>query len=91
MIVVSQEFKDAIQANPRKLYAKAEIVFTDPFVTRNITFLPGSNAYTSYPEQTANNKVETSYKIISLDGYNILDGSYKLAPSEDDTYLIEMG
>jgi len=91
MINVSQEFKDAIQANPRKLYAKAEIVFTDPSVTRNITFLPGSNAYTSYPEQTANNKVETSYKIISLDGYNILDGSYKLAPSEDDTYLIEMG
>jgi len=91
MISVSQAFKDAIQGNPRKLYAKAEILFTDPFVTRSITITPGTNAYTSYPDQTANNKTMTSYKIISLDGYNILDGSYRLAPSEDDTYPIEMG
>lgn len=91
MLNVTQEFKDALRSSSRKLYAKADIVYTDVFVTRNVTITQASNAYTSYPQQVNNGKEKISYKILSLDGSCTLDGSYKLAPTVDELNSIEMG
>ena len=90
MFPVTKEFKDKILQNPRKVFGKVQIDYSDPFIDQSITVLTSENANISYPKQTADGIQDIRSKIASLDGSWVLDGTWTLAPSYADE-LVQMG
>jgi hypothetical protein len=91
MYPVSAEFNQKMKAAIRRIYAKVQIDYTDPFLDQSIQVQANENANISYPSQTADNIQEPVGKIFSLDGSCVLDGSYILAPTEEDKDTAQMG
>lgn len=91
MYAVSAEFRDKIKAQTRRIYGKIQIDYTNPFLDQSITVTANENANVSYPEQTADDIIEPLGKIASLDGSWVLDGTYCLAPNEQESKAYQMG
>lgn len=91
MYSVSAEFRDKIKAQTRRIYGKIQIDYTNPFLDQSITVTANENANVSYPEQTADDIIEPLGKIASLDGSWVLDGTYCLAPNEQESKAHQMG
>ena len=91
MYQVSQDFKDKMKAQTRKIYGKVQIDYTDPFLDQSIQMQVSESANVSYPMQTADSVLNTLSKIASLDGSWSLDGSYVLAPEIHDLDSAQMG
>lgn len=91
MYPVSQEFNEKILSSPRKVYGKLVIDYTNPFLDQSIEIETNEDANVSYPMQTADSVKKPIGKIFSLDGSCELDGSYILAPTEDEYETIQMG
>ena len=91
MYSVSAEFRDKIKAQTRRIYGKIQIDYTNPFLDQSITVTANENANVSYPEQTADDIIEPLGKIASLDGSWVLDGTYCLAPNEQESKASQMG
>jgi len=91
MYPVSAEFNQKMKAPLRRIYAKVQIDYTDPFLDQSIQVQANENANVSYPSQTADNIREPIGKIFSLDGSCALDGSYVLAPAEEEKDTAQMG
>jgi hypothetical protein len=90
MYPVSEEYKDSVLAQIRKVTGKVQIDFTDPFIDQSITVTTSENANVSYPNQTADTAVNPVGKIASLDGSWVL-GEYVLAPNPDQSRYSQMG
>jgi len=89
---VSQAFLDAIKAAERQVIAKVTIDYTNPFLDESITVSVSEQAAVSWPQQTADAVEEVPYRWISLDGSWVLDGTYRLAPvNEEQLSLYQMG
>lgn len=82
MYPVSADFLAAMKADRRQVLAKAEINYTDPFIDQSIAVAASEQANVSYPAQTADAVQDVLYRWASLDGSWVLDGSYRLAPTE---------
>lgn len=91
MYPVTQDFHNKMKATTRRIYAKVQIDYTDPFLDQSISVQASENSNISYLAQTADNIQEPSGKIFSLDGSCVLDGSYVLAPTEEDAETKQMG
>lgn len=91
MYPVTQDFNDEMKALNRKVYGKVQIDYTDPFLDQSIHVESSEQANVSYKEQTADSVVDPVGKIASLDGSWVLDGSYVLAPSPEDSEKYQMG
>lgn len=91
MYQVSNEFNEKMKALNRKVYAKVQIDYTDPFLDQSIQVEGNENANVSYPKQTADNIQEPIGKIASLDGTWVLGGDYVLAPGVDEIETHQMG
>ncbi len=91
MYPVSTVFKNAIKAKERRVYGKVQIDYTSPFLDQSIEITANEVANVSYPEQTADGIKEPFDKIASLDGSWVLDGTYTLAPTEEDAEKKQMG
>lgn len=83
MYPVTQDFIDAMRADKRRVLAKVQIDYTDPFLDQSIEIQASEQANVSYPEQTADAVEQVPYKWASFDGSWVLDGSYRLAPTPD--------
>ena len=81
---VSQDFHNQMKAQSRRIYGKIQVDYTDPFIDQSIQASVNENANYSYPEQVADNIQEPYGKIASLDGSWVYDGTYVLAPAEDE-------
>ncbi len=88
---VSQEFYNQMQADKRRVVAKCQIDYTDPFMDQSIEVSPSEQASTSYPEHTADVVSEPGAKFASLDGAWVLGEDYALAPGAEDAKIVQMG
>ncbi len=84
MITVTDEFRNAIKAQTRHIIGKIQIDYTDPFLDQSINISASENANISFPNQTADMAIKPTGKIASLDGSWVLDGTWVLAPAEDE-------
>jgi len=80
-----------MRADRRQVFARVEIDYTDPFMDQSLNIAVSERANVSYPQQTADSVLETTYKWISLDGSWVLDGSYRFAPSADKLAQYQFG
>src|SRR5690606_37339474 len=88
---VSQDFHNQMKAQTRRIYGKIQVDYTDPFIDQSIQVSANENANYSYPEQVSDNIEEPHGKIASLDGSWILDGTYVLAPTPEESEELQMG
>lgn len=92
MFPVTQKFQEEIRnTRGRKVYGRLEIDYTDVFLDESINVDVSESANVSYPQQTADNINVPYGKILSLDGSCRLDGTYVLAPTEEESYMRQMG
>lgn len=85
MIPVSQEFHQRMRAlDRRKILGRVEIDYTDPFLDQSIDVTTNDQANTSYPQQTADNVADPTYKYAALDGTWVLGQDWALAPGPDE-------
>nr|DAL98415.1 MAG TPA: hypothetical protein [Caudoviricetes sp.] len=90
MFPVTKEFQQKILDNPRQVFGKIQVDYTDPLIDQSIVMVATENANVSYPQQTADGVFQLLHKFASLDGSWVLDGTYALAPANEDA-LIQMG
>jgi len=91
MYPVTEGFHQVMQANKRRVLAKATIDYTDPFLDQSVTIEPNEAARISYPFQTADGILKPAAKFASLDGSWKLNADYKLAPDPSEARIVQMG
>ena len=92
MYPVSQEFHDKMKADRRRVVARVEIDYTDPFMDQSLTIEANEQANVSYPQQTADSVDQTTHKYACLDGtWDLTSGEYHLAPSPGMLSQYQMG
>ncbi|MDQ7794158.1 MAG: hypothetical protein RDU89_07060 [bacterium] len=65
----------------RQLYGKVEITYTDPFLDETIEAEATETGRYTYPDQTADNVLESPHKWLSLHR-NVLDGTFHPLPAD---------
>lgn len=92
MYPVSQEFHDKMKADIRRVIARVEIDYTDPFIDQSLTIEVNEKANVSYPQQTADSIDIPTHKYACLDGtWDLTTGEYHLAPSPGMLSQYQMG
>jgi len=92
MYPVSKDYHEKMKATTRRLYGKVQIDWTDPFIDQTITVTANEECRISWKNQVADAIKDVPYKWASLDGSWVLDGTYRLAPdNEDDAEKYQMG
>lgn len=92
MYPVTQDFLDKMKADRRRVLARAEIDYTDPFMDQSLTIEANEQANVSYPKQTADSVDQTTHKYACLDGtWDLTTGEYHLAPSANMLTRYQMG
>jgi hypothetical protein len=82
-MAVSQEFLDAAAATTRRVKAKVQITWTDPFIDSSIEVAVNESNRISWPRQVADLAKTPSYKWATLNGSFLADGNSHVCPSED--------
>lgn len=77
---VTQDYLEAVSADERRIKAKIQIDYTDPFMDQSISISTSEQANVSYPVHTADAINEPYAKFAALDGAWVLDGTFALAP-----------
>jgi hypothetical protein len=85
MLSTSAEYQTKINSPIRKLFSKVVINYTDPLLDPTITGSSADNNYISYPNQMVNGRTIMTHKWGELDGQFILDGSFKLCASTEES------
>jgi hypothetical protein len=89
---VTTDFLDKMKADRRRVFARVEIDYTDPFLDQSLEIEANEQANVSYPQQTADNVDQTTYKYACLDGtWDLTSGEYHLAPSANMLSQYQMG
>ncbi|NLM08344.1 MAG: hypothetical protein GX215_05390 [Clostridiales Family XIII bacterium] len=91
MYPVTTDFLDKMKADRRRVLARVEVDYTDPFMDQSIEIEVNEQANVSYPQQTADSVDTATHKWASLDGSWVLDGTYHLAPPSDKLSQYQFG
>ena len=92
MYPVTSDFLDKMKADRRRVFARVEIDYTDPFIDQSIEIEASEQANVSYPQQTADGVDQTTRKYACLDGtWDLTTGEYHLAPSANMLTRYQMG
>ena len=92
MYPVTQGFLDKMKADRRRVLARVEIDYTDPFIDQSLTIEVNEKANVSYPQQTADSIDIPTHKYACLDGtWDLTTGEYHLAPSPGMLSQYQMG
>ncbi len=91
MYPVTIDFLDKMKADRRRVLARVEVDYTDPFMDQSLEISASEQANVSYPQQTADSVDTATHKWASLDGSCVLDGSYHLAPPPDKLAQYQFG
>ena len=76
MYPVTQDFIDKMKADRRRVLARVEVDYTDPFLDQSLTIEASEKANHSYP-QTADSVDATTHKYACLDGtWDLTTGEY---------------
>lgn len=85
MLSTSAEYQTGINASIRTLYSRVTINYTDTLLDLTIVGSSTDSNYISYPQQMVNGRTVMTHKWCELDGQMILDGSFKLCPSTEES------
>jgi hypothetical protein len=89
---VTTDYLDKMKADRRRVFARVEIDYTDPFIDQSIEIEVNEQANVSYPQQTADSVDQTTHKYACLDGtWDLTSGEYHLAPSENQLTQQQFG
>jgi len=88
---VTTDFLDKMKADRRRVLARVEVDYTDPFMDQSIEIEASEQANVSYPQQTADSVDTATHKWASLDGSWALDGTYHLAPPPEKLAQYQFG
>ena len=92
MYPVTTDFLDKMKADRRRVLARVEVDYTDPFMDQSIEIEASEQANVSYPQQTADSVDQTTHKYACLDGtWDLTTGEYHLAPSANMLSQYQMG
>ena len=92
MYPVTQDFIDKMKADRRRVLARVEVDYTDPFLDQSLEIEANEQANVSYPQQTADSVDQTTRKYACLDGtWDLTSGEYHLAPSADQLTQQQFG
>ena len=91
MYPVSQDFQEQMIADKRQVFARVMIDYTSPFLDESISVAANEQANVSFPAQTADSVPEPFAKMASWDGSWVLDGTYGLAPTPEESETKQMG
>lgn len=80
MYPTTEDYRNNILADVRRLSGKAEIVYTDVFIDPSITASSPNSANPSFPEQTHDSIRDPGGKFAAFDGLWQLDEDWTLAP-----------
>ena len=92
MYPVTQDFLDKMKADRRRVLARVEVDYTDPFLDQSLEIEANEQANVSYLQQTADSVDQTTRKYACLDGtWDLTSGEYHLAPSPGMSSQYQMG
>ena len=92
MYPVTEDFIQKMKADRRRVLARVEVDYTDPFLDQSLEIEANDQANVSYPQQTADSVDQTTRKYACLDGtWDLTSGEYHLAPSADMLSRYQMG
>ncbi len=92
MIPVSEAYKQSILAPNRQVLAKVIADYTDPTRDESISVAASEEANVSWRMQVADSLTAPAAPWASLDGSWVLDGTYRLAPHDQESAdLLQMG
>ena len=80
MYPVTQDFLEKVRADERRVYGRAVIDYTDPFLDQSIAVTVSEQANVSYPQQTADAVTEPYAKYAAFDSAWVLGQDWALAP-----------
>ena len=66
------------QDNPRKVYGKVEIVYSDADISKDITTTESGNSQISHPNEVYLGYNIPTVKACTMDGHSTMDGSYQM-------------
>lgn len=66
------------QDNPRKIYGKVEIVYSDATISKEIETIQSSNSAISHPNEVYWGYAVPSIRACTMDGNSIMDGSFQM-------------
>jgi hypothetical protein len=88
---VTQDFIDKMKAGRRRVLARVEVDYTDPFIDQSIQIEASEQASTSYPRHTADGVTDPYAKFAALDGFWVLGEDWALAPGPEEERFRQMG
>lgn len=92
MYPVTEDFIQKMKADRRRVLARVEVDYTDPFLDQSLVIEANEQANVSYPQQTADSVDQTTRKYACLDGtWDLTSGEYHLAPSADQLTQQQFG
>ena len=92
MYPVTEDFIQKMKADRRRVLARVEVDYTDPFLDQSLEIEANDQANVSYPQQTADSVDQTTRKYACLDGtWDLTSGEYHLAPSANMLSQYQMG
>jgi hypothetical protein len=92
MYPVTTDYLDKMKADRRRVFARVEIDYTDPYIDQSIEIEVNEQANVSYPQQTADSVDQTTHKYACLDGtWDLTSGEYHLAPPENQLTQQQFG
>lgn len=91
MYPVTQDFLDKVKADLRRIDARVEVSYTDPFIDQSIAVSVSEQAAVAYPSQVCDGVAQATHRWASLDTSWVLDGTYHLAPEAEDLSRYQMG
>lgn len=63
--------------NPRKIYGKVEITYSDREISGDISAVVSENSEISHPREVFGGYHSPTVKACTMDGNSIMDGSYQ--------------
>jgi hypothetical protein len=85
VLTASAEYLAKLASPIIKWYTEIRINYTDAFLDPTITGSSTDLNYISYPNQMVNGRIVMTHKWAELDGQMILDGSFKLCASTEES------
>ena len=74
--------------NPRKVYGKVEIVYSDKEISSNMGITVSGNSKISHPREVFEGYVSPTVRACTMDGNSDMSGSYQMV---DDTCIVAGG
>ena len=64
--------------NPRKIYGRVEIIYSDAEISKDIVATVSANSTISHPDEVHESHLTPTVKACTMDGNSTMDGSFQM-------------